>query len=529
MACLLAVELVTLRFAMRTLSAVRAFVGGEGSWSKAQKNAALSLDRYSSTRNEADYQEFLSFLKVQAGDHQARTELMKPQPDLELVREGFLAGEIHPDDIQPMVELLRRFSWVSYLAGAIHEWARADELLVQFRETGEQWHQQLSTPGVDPEQLIATRNAFHRLNEQLTLVENAFSSVLGEGSRWLDSVVVFLLVLAVLTVETVGLTLTFMTTRALSRGLKGIQRAAERIGAGDFTTRLPVRSADEIGILSDAINQMGYLLERSYSDLERRVHERTAELEKMALENARLYEEAASAVKVREEFFSIASHELRTPMTALHLQHRMLQKSLHALVLPAEQSEKIEAQMAACLRQTTRLVGLASNLLDLTKVRLGKLELNRERSDLVALTRDAIAQLQEEATKTSTRVELHAEGPVVGDFDTSRMTQVAVNLLSNAIKYGKGQPVDLTVTELPGQRARVAVRDRGHGIAPEDHARIFERFERAESDALIPGLGLGLYVSRQIVLAHGGHISVASAVGEGTTFTVDLPLTAPAA
>lgn len=525
MAVLLAIELVTLRFAMRTLSAVRAFVAGEGSWSKAQKNAALAMERYASTHDESDYREFLTFLEVPEGDHRARMELLKRHGNPTVIRDGFLAGQIHPDDIQPMVDLLRRFSWVSYLSLAIEQWALADGLLVKFKANGVEWHRMLGAPGVTSEELQAQRAGFQRLNEQLTVVEDEFSRVLGAGSRWLDTVVVFLLVLAVLAVETIGLTLTLVTTRALSHGLRGIQSAATDIGRGDFSTRLPVTSDDEIGALAESINQMGALLEQSYAELERRVQERTAELEKLARDNVRLYEEAASAVKMREEFFSIASHELRTPLTALHLQHRLLQKTVQSAALAGPQAEKLAQQVRACVRQTTRLAGLSSNLLDLTKVRLGKLELNREPCDLAAVAQEAVAQLEEDATRAGSVIAFHSTGPLLGEFDQTRMTQVATNLLSNAIKYGEGRPIDVTVgAVVEAKTARLTVRDHGHGIAVEDQARIFEQFERVGQDVRIPGLGLGLYVARQIVLAHNGELSVRSVPDEGTTFTVDVPI-----
>jgi len=140
MAALILGELLTLRFAMYTLSAARAFVGGEGLWSKSQKNATVSLLRYDRTKDEVDFAAFLSFLEVPEGDHRARLELLKPVPDLEIVRAGFLQGHIHPDDIQPMVDLLRRFYWIQYLARAIEVWTQGDELLAKLKEAGLAYH-----------------------------------------------------------------------------------------------------------------------------------------------------------------------------------------------------------------------------------------------------------------------------------------------------------------------------------------------------------------------------------------------------
>src|SRR5437868_4514743 len=119
MAVLIAVELFTLWFAIHTLSSVRALVGAEGLWSKAQKDAIYQLEKYYHTRNENDYLAFQKFMLVPLGDHKTRLELLKPNPDMTIAREGFLEGRVHPDDIDGMIKLLRRFHSISYIHNAI--------------------------------------------------------------------------------------------------------------------------------------------------------------------------------------------------------------------------------------------------------------------------------------------------------------------------------------------------------------------------------------------------------------------------
>ncbi len=523
MALLLGAELITLRFAMQTLSAVRAFVGGEGSWSKAQKNAAIALERYAVTHSETDYAAFENLLAVPAGDHRARVALMAPEVDLAEARAGFLAGKIHPQDIEPMIDLLQRFSWVSYLSRALHMWGQADSLLDELRDAASDFHELVRAGVTDEPHMTEAIKRIERLNGLLTEAEDQFSDALSEGSRWLDRVVITLLVIAVLTVESIGLSLTFLTARRLSQGLAAITDAAGRIGQGDFQQKVDIRSHDEIGAVGEAINQMGTLLERSYSDLEKRVQERTAELAALAAQNAALYERASRAVKMRDEFVSIASHELRSPLTVLQMRLHVLQRLLGAGTLSPESGKQALEIVGNCSRQAIRLSRLSSELLDLTHISLGKLEITREPMDLAAVVRDVASELAADATRAGSELTMDAAESIPGVWDATRIEQVVRNLLGNAIKYGEGKPIHIEsgLDEARGV-AWFSVRDRGPGIAPEHQSRIFERYERVESETRIAGLGLGLYVSREIVLAHGGTISVASAIGQGSTFRVEL-------
>jgi signal transduction histidine kinase len=433
-----------------------------------------------------------------------------------------LQGRIHEDDIPKMVSLLRDFHWVHYISRAVAIWTEADGYFEQFKEAAATYHAYVMHPPADKERVVAVLSTIRRLNEDLTGVEEEFSAVLSDGSRWLERVVITLLFLAVLAVESFGLTVTFLTARGLSRGLSDLNEAAHRIGQGDFKSQVDVESRDEIGLLGESINNMGEMLDRSYGDLERRVAERTHELSTMASENAKLYIEAQNAVKMRDEFFSIASHELKTPLTALNLQIHLLTRAAEALP-KNEETAKLLNLVKATGRQSARLATLSHELMDLTRLRLGKLELHCERDDLVRVVQDVVSQLGFDASQAGSAITVHAAHPVRGDFDPARMTQVATNLISNAIKYGEGKPIDVFVSSADGKML-FEVKDQGMGIPSDLQDRIFERFERAVPDAKIMGLGLGLYIARQLVLAHNGEISVESRKGEGSTFRVRLPL-----
>jgi two-component system, sensor histidine kinase len=226
-------------------------------------------------------------------------------------------------------------------------------------------------------------------------------------------------------------------------------------------------------------------------------------------------EEAKRAIVARDEFLSIASHELRTPLTALKLR---LQSVLHGRDLP----EKALHRLDSAVLQTERLERLIENLLDVSRITTGHLDLESETFDLAELAQDVTERFREQAARGGTSVELTAPEPVVGRWDRLRLEQVATNLLSNALKFGEGRPIGVEVQGDQGH-AMLTVTDRGIGIAPENVARIFNQFERVVGHRTFGGLGMGLYIARQIVQAHGGSVQVESAAGQGSRFQIILP------
>jgi len=228
---------------------------------------------------------------------------------------------------------------------------------------------------------------------------------------------------------------------------------------------------------------------------------------------------AEEAIRLRDEFMSIASHELRTPLTALQLQLESLDE------MTAAAAPKLVAKVAGAVRSTQRLGVLIDSLLDVSRIATGQLHLEREELDLRALSEHVLDALNDGAVRAGSPLSLHAEGTMVGMWDRMRVEQLLMNLIANALKYAGGQPIDVSLAR-DGDTAVLTVRDRGPGIAPDDMDRVFERFERATSMRHHGGFGLGLYVAREIARAHGGSISVANAPDGGACFTVRLPLAA---
>ncbi|HYG69478.1 MAG TPA: HAMP domain-containing sensor histidine kinase, partial [Anaeromyxobacteraceae bacterium] len=179
-------------------------------------------------------------------------------------------------------------------------------------------------------------------------------------------------------------------------------------------------------------------------------------------------------------------------------------------------------RIASCARQVDRMTRFVTNLLDVTRLRSNRLDLQLEPFDLRDLVLDVTSRFQEELARWNRHLEVSAPEPLFGRWDRTRLDQVLTNLLTNAVRYGATAPIAVTARR-SGALVELSVRDGGEGIAPEDVARIFERFERGARAAGRGGLGLGLYIVRRIVEAHGGRIAVASTPGAGSTFTVELP------
>jgi PAS domain S-box-containing protein len=260
----------------------------------------------------------------------------------------------------------------------------------------------------------------------------------------------------------------------------------------------------------------------SYTEDDARLLEDLAHRAAQAIENARLYGAAQAAVAARDEFLSIASHELRTPLTALKLALENMRRVATPDAIAQLPREYVERVLTTAERQGQRLENLVAALLDVSRIHMGRLELEFEDVDLAAVVAECAAALEDEAAQSGSEIRVRG-APVRGEWDRLRIGQIVTNLLSNAVKYGAGKPVEVEYGAA-SERAWITVRDQGIGIAPADQRQIFERFERAVSSRNYGGLGLGLYIVRRIVEAHGGTVRVESKPGEGAAFLVDLPL-----
>jgi signal transduction histidine kinase len=236
-----------------------------------------------------------------------------------------------------------------------------------------------------------------------------------------------------------------------------------------------------------------------------------------AVDNARLYERAQSAIALRDEFLSVASHELRTPLASMVLAFQSIERGIKKLG-----DEPLGRKFGSISQQFDRLTELVERLLDVSRLSAGKLDIKVDEADLAQLAREVAGRFDEDARRAGSTLEVRGPSRLVGYWDRTRIEQILTNLIANALKFCSGKPVELLLEEQEGTVSFV-VRDHGIGIPKEKLPHVFERFGRGVSARNYGGLGLGLYVTRQLVEAHGGHIRVASDVGEGTSFFVELP------
>ncbi|SET63901.1 sensor histidine kinase [Stigmatella erecta] len=301
--------------------------------------------------------------------------------------------------------------------------------------------------------------------------------------------------LMVTVVVAIGVTLavSLLLARAVLAPVRRVADAALRLAAGDRQARA----------------------EESTRDAPRELHELARTFDQMAAQLSRQLETIEGASREKDIFLSIASHELKTPLTAIKVQVALLKRAVGK-----EQAERVEMFD----RQVDRLTRLVNQLLDASQLGSGKLPLQRSRVDLAEVAR----RVAEALVGASPRHNLVLEvSPLVGAFDEMRIEQVLHNLVANAIKYSPaGGAIEVRVRPLPGGEAELEVADRGIGLGGEDKEQLFGRFERGERQevANISGLGVGLYVSREIVRRHNGSIALRQREGGGAVATVVLPL-----
>ncbi|WP_163991506.1 AAA family ATPase [Pyxidicoccus caerfyrddinensis] len=310
-----------------------------------------------------------------------------------------------------------------------------------------------------------------------------------------------------------------LTAEVLAEAGQGPEYVKGILSLGTRTAmHVPLTSRGKtLGVITLATGAAGRRYGEADLDLAQELARRVA----VCIDNARLYRASQDAIRLRDEFLSVASHELNTPLTSLRLMVQSLLR--HA---PEGLPETALRALRTVDGQSLRLATLIEELLDVSRLHAGRLDLNLEQVDLRDVIHGVAARLREPLERAGCALELRLEGPISGHWDAMRLGQVLLNLLSNAIKFGAGKPI-LVEAGVEHGTAWLRVRDHGIGIAPDRLPHIFDRFERAVSVRAYGGLGLGLHLVREILTALGGSIRVESTVDAGTAFTVELPCAGP--
>jgi two-component system, sensor histidine kinase len=501
MGLLIAVELFTLRFAMTTLSSVRAFVGGEGLWSKAQKAAVLNLEKYAHSRDNNYYRNYEKSLLIPTGDRQARLELFKENPDFLRVEEGFAQGQVDKKDIPGVIYLVRRFHNVPALHRALVLWEEGDELLRELMAEAKKLNILIEGDG-SPKEIDLSIKRIDMLDDQLTTVENNFSYALGEGSRWLEHLLLTVLLLAVLTIEGTGVLLTLSFSRNLSSGLRELSDTTAAVGQGDFSRRIPVRSKDELGQLAHSLNLMTATLENSVGE----------------------QKQAERASEVKSLFLANMSHEIRTPLGAmLGFAELLKDKKLS--------DEDREQYVEIILRTGNNLSKILHDILDLSKVEAGQIEIDKIQCSLSSILQEIREVMEIKSAEKGLRLVFISEGvvPEIIFTDEFRLRQILTNMIGNAIKFTDKGEVRVHTKVEEGSLTFLIV-DSGVGLTVDQGERLFQAFSQADSSSARKrqGTGLGLILSRRLAVLLGGDVVLLSSKpGVGSVFSVRIGLETP--
>jgi len=512
MATLVSLEMCTLWFAVNTLSSVRAYVEGEGLWSKAEKDAVYHLRMYAYSHDEKDYQSYRNFLNVQLGDKNARIQLGKENPDWNAARQGFIEGRNHRDDVDGMIKLIRRFHSIYYINKAFVIWGQAEQKIDQLMPVGEKLHQLISSKAASQTEINQELEQAEIINGQLTKLEDDFSFTLGEGSRWLENIVLKLLLTLSLTIGTTSIIITISVSRGIEKGLKAIIDGAALVKQGLFGTRVKVYSNDEIGVLATAFNDMTVTLEHNIKEL------------KSTEENLKKEKERAEASeKVKQLFLANMSHEIRTPMNAILGFARLLEELLN--------DEQQKEYLHIIIKSGDDLLVILNDILDFSRIEAGKVVFEKAPFNLRVIIDSIVTLMHQRSVDKGIRLSSSTsdKAPQLIIGDAVRLSQILLNLVSNAIKFTERGEVNISASVIDENSDNIIIEfvisDTGIGIPLEKQEKIFEVFEQATTGTQrkFGGTGLGLSIVKQLVEMQDGEIFVKSRPGKGSAFHFRLP------
>ena len=541
-----------LLFALSTLSSLRAYVGGEGLWSKAQKDAVFHLYKYGVTGTESDYDLFEQFMQVPIGDAKARRELLRNDRNMDVARLGFLEGRNHPDDIDGMISLFLHFGNVYYIEKAINVWGDAQAIAMQLPPIAEKLRNERNSPKPSQETINELLASVYMINQKLTAYEDEFSFTLGEGSRWLERVVLKLLFATALTVETTGLFLAISVCRGIRKGLTEIISSANSFSAGELNARAKVLSRDEIGIVAGSFNAMAKSLQTRVREsaqvnkrLEYEIGERKrteAELQAAFVQlQATLQElkrETAERLRTEEMLHQSAkmkalgqltggiAHDFNNLLGVIIGNVEFLLEAVKDAPEHAELAREILNSALSGSHLTRRLMAIGRKQL----LQPQCLDVNELLASHVNMLRRILsAAIEIKVTK--------ALNPWVTVADASQIEQVLLNLAFNArdampqggslaleaanVHFDAQSTLKPSTEMGEGDYVMLSVSDTGTGMPPAVVERAIEPFFTTKSPS--SGSGLGLSTAYGFAKQSGGHLVIDSVVGVGTTVRLYLP------
>ncbi|HTA40808.1 MAG TPA: ATP-binding protein [Bryobacteraceae bacterium] len=560
---------------VKILSGVRAYVGGEGLYSKAQKNATWLLELYVTTGDEEWFSRFQQALRVPEGDRDARVELERQNPDLRVVRRGFVAGGNSPDDVDDLIFVFRRLRYTPYVSAAVDIWTQGDAEIARLRRLGDRIHTERART-TDPSFASLAAAEIEAINGRLTILEDRFSATLGAGARSTARELLIAIVVLAIGLWTIG-ALTFRkllsafareretlhaTINNAPLGIVLVDAPNGRIRMGnahawqllgqpsdeymhaEFATGWRARSPENLplpwpdypvakALAGEVVRSQNLQWSRPDGDLVwLRVsaapiwrHGRIvgavtifydiSEERKFEEALVRQSHELARSNADLEQFAYTTSHDLQEPLRNIAIFSELLAHDYAGRLDPGADSI-----IRVITSSVERMNALIRDLLAYSRVS------NVDAAPMNAVNLTQVLDWARGNLRVKI-VESHAvitaeELPTVRG-DRVQLVQVFQNLIDNAIKYAGGkQPVIEISAEKAEEHWQITVRDHGIGIDPHHHKQIFGIFKRLHGRD-VPGTGIGLALIKRVVERHGGSIRVDSNVGQGAAFSFTLP------
>ena len=568
---------------VNALGAVRAYVGGESLWSKARNEAMQHLLQYGKSHDPADLAAFRAALKPIENNRLARETMSRPELDQPLARAQLIAGGNHPDDVNHMIVLFRRYGDLWVFKDALADWVRADGLIDELKLQANHL-QALRTSSGSQAQEARALETISRINANLKTLELRFTANLGHASRLTETALIGSVALIAATLSLLSIVL---TRRALSKqaqhqaDLSAINKrwelASASAGLGVYeldaatqAVHLDAKAASLHGLPSRAcvversrlsalvvpedlvtasaqidealssggvfnttyrvqvqgqgprtLAATGRLVQKESATTVRMVGVMRDVTDEMARAETALQRDAAERVaKTQRQFLSRLSHELRTPLNAIL---GFAQLMLLDRTRPLHSTHERQTQLI--LTAGKQLLTLIEDVMDLSKVESGDIPMTLQAVDVVTSVQACIPLVDGiRAQMDLTVVDQLPPQPLMVQADPHRLQQVVMNLLSNACKYNRpGGKIEIGSRQ-DGQHVVIHISDTGIGLSAEDAEQLFQPFKRIAPQPEIEGTGLGLYIIKQLVERMNGSVSVQSQPGVGSCFTVRLPL-----
>lgn len=504
MALIIALELLTLYYAVAILSAIRSFVGMAGHWNDSQKNSVINLYHYAFTGDVRHYFEFQNNLRVPAGFKKTRTameacENINTCPERALAEEGLLEAGIPKEDIHTLIRIIRHLRGFPYMEEPADQWRRGDALFDELAAVGKKLNEVISTSPKDSETISEILMRINRLNAQFTEVHATTQSRLVTGAQFIERAIMFLLLIAIITAGSLIGLVTYRLIHYLNRSIEDIRDVTSKVGAGDFTQRVKIDSKDELGLLAKDLNKMAKDLQISVGK----------------------QEQAESANQLKNLFLANMSHEVRTPLGVII--------GMIEILKDPTLTEEERVKYIGVIEQTGRnLQQIINDILDISKVEAGHLDIHKTQFEVKDFMDELNLNLQLLARRGKNRLEFEAQGRFPDNIvcDRTRLLQILTNLISNGLKFTHKGVVSV-LYGVSGHILFFKVKDTGIGIPAEEQGQLFKPFSQLDrsTSRKYGGTGLGLLLSKRLAQSLGGDITLEeSEPGKGSTFTLVLPL-----